>query len=146
MKRKLSIILFCTSLLVFSACSKGGDSGGSGGGGGNTAPPEQALSVSINPDPAGSVVAALAASYNFKLLINSTPPAAGVKIDITGLKEVDNSTQFSQTTQTSGSSITSVDLSVQNLTPGILYVIKVDVTSLTTPSNKTSISFKVARK
>jgi len=146
MKRKFSIILLFISSWVFSACSKGGGSGGSGGGGGNTAPAEQSLSVSINPDPAGSVVPALAASYNFKLVINSTPPAAGVKIDITGTKDVDNSTQFSQTTQTSSSSITSVDLSVQNLTPGILYVVKVDVTSNTTPTNKTSTSFKIARK
>ena len=143
MKRIRLYLLLITSFYVLGACSKGG---GSSSGGGTTTPTEQALSISLNPDPGTGVVAALAAAYSFKLLINSTPPTAGVKIDITGTKDSDNTTQFSQTSQTSSGSITSVDLSVQNLAPGILYNVKVDVTSNTTSTNKTSISFKIARK
>ena len=134
----LTVIILGTVFFNVSSCSKSG--------GGTTEPPEQNLSIVINPDPGGSVAIALSSSYAFKLLINSTPPKNGVKIDIIGTKESDNSVQFSSTSQTSNNTITSVDLSLQNLVPGLLYVIKVDVTSLTTATNKTSLTFRVARK
>lgn len=140
MKRILLIVLG-TVFFSVSSCSKGGGSGG-----GNTEPPEQNLSIAINPDPGGSVATALSSTYAFKLLINSTPPKNGVKIDITGTKESDNSVQFSQTLQTSNNTVSSIDQSLQSLVPGLLYVIKVDVTSLTTATNKTSLTFRVARK
>jgi hypothetical protein len=141
MKRVLLTIVLYSSLFCLAGCGKGGGSGG-----GNPAPTEQNLSISLNPDPGTSVASALSDTYSFKLLINSTPPQAGVKIDITGTRESDNVQQFSQTSQTSNSTVKSVDLSVQNLAPGILYVIKIDVTSLTTSTNKASLTFKVARK
>ncbi len=144
MKRIQFYLLLISAFFVLGACSKGGDSGS--GGGGSTTPPEQNLSISLNPDPGSGVVPALSATYSFKLQINSTPPTGGVKIDITGTKDSDNTTQFSQTSQTSSGSVTSIDLSVQNLAPGILYIIKVDVSSNTTSTNKTSTSFKIARK
>lgn len=148
MKRIHIYFLLITSFYVLGSCSKGGGSGsgGSSGGGGSSTPTEQPLSISINPDPGTGVVSALASSYSFKLVINSTAPTTGVKIDITGTKDSDNTTQFSQTSQTSNGSVNSIDLSVQNLAPGILYIIKVDVTSNTTSTNKASTSFKVARK
>ena len=136
MKRILLIVLGIIFFSV-SSCSKGG---------GNPEPAEQNLSISINPDPGSSVAPALSGTYAFKLLINSTPPKNGVKIDITGTKESDNSIQFSQTSQTSSNTVTSVDLSLQSLVSGVLYVIKIDVTSLTTASNKASLTFRMARK
>ena len=142
MKRLLSTTILYIIILVFIGCSKGGGNGG----GGTTPPAEQNLLIAISPDPGTAVVSALSGSYPFKLLINSTPPTAGVKIDITGTKESDNSIQYSQTSQTSNNTVTSVDLSLQNLVAGVLYVVKVDVTSLTTFSNKASITFKIARK
>ncbi len=144
MKRMQIYFLLVTSFYVLGSCKK--DSGSGSSGGGSTTPTEQALSISLNPDPGTGVVAALSATYSFKLQINSTAPTGGVKIDITGVKDSDNTTQFSQTSQTSSGSVNSIDLSVQNLTPGILYIIKVDVTSNTTLTNKASTSFKVARK
>ena len=101
MKRILLITIVCITHFGFTGCSKGGSSGGGSGGGGTVTPTEQNLSISISPDPGTSVVTALAASYAFKVVINSTPPTNGVKIDITGTKESDNSVQFSQTSQTS---------------------------------------------
>ena len=108
--------------------------------------PEASLVIAISPDPGTSVVPALSANYPFKLLIVSAPPANGVKVDITGTRDSDNTTQFTQTSQTSSNSINSVDLQLNNLVAGVLYSVKVDVTSLTTPTNKTSVTFKVARK
>lgn len=142
MKQFLFILIFYSFVFFLTACGKGGGSSG----GGVVTPTEQNLSISLNPDPGSSVVTALNSSYAFKLLINSTPPTGGVKIDITGIKESDNSTQFSQISQTSNNTIKSVDLSLQSLTPGILYVVKIDVTSQTTVSNKVSTSFRIARK
>jgi hypothetical protein len=139
MRAVISNLLLFTIILCHVSCGKSG-------GGGNTEPPEQNLSISINPDPSGSVAPALSGTYAFKLIINSTPPKNGVKIDITATKESDNSVQFSQTSQTTNNATTNVDLSLQNLVLGLLYVIKVDVTSLTTPTNKASLTFKVARK
>jgi hypothetical protein len=146
MKRRLLIPVLAGMVFFFNSCGKSG--GGSSGGGTTPTPPvvEQNLSIALNPDPGTGIVTALSSSYAFKLLINSTPPAAGVKIDITGTKESDGSVQFSQTSQTSSSSITSVDLSLNGLVQGIVYVVKIDVTSLSTSTNKASISFKIARK
>jgi hypothetical protein len=147
--RYVPIIIRSTCLLLLVtvlSCSKGGSGSGGSGGGGTTTPTEANLSVSLNPDPGAGVASALSGSYAFKLVINSTPPANGVRIDITGTKDIDNSVQFSQTSQTSSASATSVDLNLSNLAQGILYNVKVDVTSLTLASNKTSVSFKVARK
>lgn len=144
MKHIVQVFLFAGILFCSAGCSK--SSGGSGGGGGNNTPAEQNLSIALSPDPGTTVVAALSDTYAFKLLVNSTPPTAGVKIDITGTKETDNSVQFSQTLQTANNTIKSVDLSLQNLAPGILYVVRVDVTSQTTSTNKASITFRVARK
>jgi len=141
MKRILWVSLGLFLIIGFTNCSKG-DSGG----GGTPPPTEQNLLIAISPDLGTSIVAALSSSYAFKLLINSTPPNAGVKIDLTTLKESDNSLQFSQSVQTSNNSIKSVDLILQNLVVGTLYLIKLDVTSLTTPSNKASVTFKIARK
>ena len=142
-------ILILAGLVVFAGCSKDDPANGGGGGGGGTQPPgptEANLAIAINPDPGTGVAIALAANYSFQLLISSTPPKDGVKIDITGIKESDNSTLFTQSSQTSSSAIKTIDLAVQNLQPGILYIIKVEVTSLTTASNKSTLSFKVSRK
>lgn len=108
--------------------------------------PEAALVIALNPDPGTIVVPALSANYAFKLLINSTPPNDGVKIDITGTKESDNSNQFSQSSQTTNNTVKSVDLQLSSLTPGIQYIVKVQVTSRTTATNTASISFRIARK
>lgn len=145
----LPVYLLCIGIALCNlSCSKGGSGGGSGGGGGGTPTPAEAnLQVSLNPDPgSGGVASALSANYSFKLVINSAPPANGVKIDITGTKDIDNSVQFSQTSQTSSSSVTSVDLNLSNLVQGILYNVKIDVTSQSLSTNKASVSFKIARK
>lgn len=142
------------ALLVFfmvngTGCSKddgGGSGGGSGGGGGGNTDQEQNLVIALNPDPGSSVVTALSASYAFQLLINSTPPKNGVKIDLTVTRESDNSVVSNQASQTTGATIKTVDLGIQNLQQGILYVVRVEVTSQTNAGNKATITFKVAKK
>jgi hypothetical protein len=133
-----SFLYLIIVLLFAGSCSKGG---------GETAPPpEPTLSIATDPNPGGSVATALSATYPFKLLINSAAPSTGVKIDITQTRDLDNTVVFTQSLETTNATTKSVDLSLQNLTPGILYTIKVDVTSKTTATNRASTNFKLARK
>ena len=135
MRRIHLLFLLVIPLLLGPACKKN-----------NAEPPEANLAVSLNPDPGNSVVPALSDSYGFKLIISSIPPKNGVSINISVTKDLDNSSVSSQVTETSSSSITSVDLQVNSLQLGLLYLVKLDITSKTTPTNKASLSFKVARK
>lgn len=109
-------------------------------------PPEETLKLSSTPIFGSDIIGALAATYSFKLLITSKPPKNGVKVDISLKNDLDNSVAFTQSTQTSSSATTSVDLQLSSLVPGNLYTATIDVTSLTTTTNKAQLSFKISRK
>lgn len=109
-------------------------------------PPEEDLKITTNPAIGSEVAGALSNTFNYKLLINSKPPKTGVKIDIRVKNDLDNSTSFTQSSQTSSSTISSIDLQIGNLIPGNLYTATSEVTSLSKPTNKAQIVFKVARK
>lgn len=109
-------------------------------------PPEEDLKIATNPVTGSDIVGALSNTYSFKLLINSKPPKAGVKIDIAIKNDFDNSVSFTQSTQTSSSSISTIDLQIANLIPGNLYTATIDVTSLSKSTNKAQLVFKIARK
>jgi len=109
-------------------------------------PPEEDLKVSTNPAIGADIAGALSNSFNYKLLINSKPPKTGVKIDISVKNDLDNSITFTQSTQTSSNTISSIDLQIGNLVPGNLYTATTEVTSLNKATNKTQIVFKIARK
>ena len=139
MKKITIIIGFCLFFLCcFTDCSKKNSSGG----GGRTVTEENLL-IGIDPDPGITVVASIGASYDFKTLIKSKMPVAGVKIDLVCTKDADNSAVSSQTLN---SLSTPVSLSVGNLQPGVLCTVKVTITSVSKPSNIASLNFKVARK
>lgn len=140
MKRVIEAILFFLTIVSMVSCSKG-----DGGGGGNTPPQEATLAIAMNPDPGNAIVPALSDTYAFKLMITSSPPKNGVRIDISGTKDPDNSVAFSQTSQTSGNAA-SIDQQLTGLAAGVLYNVKITVTSLTNASNMAAISFKIARK
>ncbi len=139
---KIHIVILAASLLILAGagCSKKYT--------GPPSPPanEVPLIITLNPSAGTNIAVSLADQYPFRLSINSTPPVNGVKIDIVCVREIDNTVQFSQTSQTSSSAITTIDLQVNGLIPGVVYTVKVTVTSLTKPSNTTSASFRVARK
>ena len=109
-------------------------------------PAEEDLKISTNPTIGNETTASLSNTFNFKLIINSKPPKSGVKIDISVKNDLDNSISFTQSIQTSSSSINTIDLQVGNLIPGNLYTTTTEVTSLSKPTNKTQLIFKVARK
>ncbi|OYZ00159.1 MAG: hypothetical protein B7Y37_11690 [Sphingobacteriia bacterium 28-36-52] len=136
MKKVTSILLVLSIVIGLVSCKKKAE----------VEPPEETLRVSSNPIFGSDVIGALSSTYSFKLLITSKPPKNGVKVDISVKNDLDNSVVFSQSTQTSSSSITSVDLQLASLIAGNLYTSTVDITSLTTPTNKAQLIFKIARK
>lgn len=109
-------------------------------------PPEETLRLSSTPIFGSDIIGALSSNYSFKLLITSKPPKNGVKVDISVKNDLDNSVIFSQSTQTSSNATSSIDLQLSNLVMGNLYTATIDVTSLTTSTNKAQLTFKVARK
>jgi hypothetical protein len=137
---KLSTALLLVFLLTIgAACKKSAPPA-------PTEKPEETLSISITPNPGTSTASALSANYLYKLILNSVPPKNGVKLDVTVTNDLTSVIEYSQSSQTNTNTISSVDLQLTNLNPGILYSVKTEVSSLSTPGNKTSISFKVARK
>jgi hypothetical protein len=109
-------------------------------------PPEEDLKLSTNPIIGNETIGSLSNTYNFKLVLSSKPPKSGVKVDITVKNDLDNSISFTQSSQTSSNTITSIDLQIGNLVPGNLYTATTEVTSLNKTTNKASLVFKIARK
>lgn len=135
--KTLKSILYLLSLIVFlNSCGKKEA----------IEPPEEDLKIATNPAIGNEIASALSNSFNYKLVISSKPPKTGVKIDISVKNNLTNSITFSQTTQTSSSAVSSIDLQIDNLVPGNLYTTTTEVTSLNKPTNKTQLVFKIARK
>lgn len=129
-------ILLCTSM---SYCGKKGGSTPTP----PPAPAEENLVINIDPDPGTTTAAALGANYDFKVVIQSKMPAAGVKVDIACTRDADNASISSRSLT---GSATTVNTFVDNLQSGQLYTVKVTVTSVSKPSNTASKTFKLARK
>lgn len=136
MRKILTLLFSILVITIFIGCKKKAP----------VEPPEEDLKITTNPVIGSDIVGALASSFNFKLVISSKPPKAGVKIDITVRNDLDNTVSFTQSTQTSSSSISTIDLQIANLVLGNLYTATTDVTSLSKSTNKAQLVFKIARK
>jgi len=139
MKYTFSMLLLFGSLLFMFSCGKSG---------GGTTPtptptPEPQLAFTINPDPGTSILAALGANQDIATSITSTMPSAGITADITVVKDLDNSSVFSQTLISTTPNFT---FAIQNLTGGTVCTATITLTSKSTLSNKASKTFKLARK
>ena len=139
---KKGLMSFLLSSVILMACSKSGDS---------PAPtpnppaptPEATIVFTTDPDPGTAIYGSLGASQALTLTISSTIPSAGVTIDVKTTKDSDGSTVSSS----SVSSTTSKNnITVDNLTAGVLCTTTITVTSKSTASNNASKSFKIARK
>lgn len=132
------LLLLCTAMAY---CGKKGGSS-------PTPPPppppaEENLVINLDPDPGTTTAAALGANYDFKVVIQSKMPTAGVKVDVACTRDADNAVISSRSL--TGTAAT-VNTFVDNLLAGQLYTVKVTVTSVSKPSNTASKTFKLARK
>ena len=133
--RKILFLFLLATPFLFTQCSKKSSS---------STPTEQEenLVIALDPDPGGAVVRSLTASYDFKLLIQSKIPTAGLEVAITYRKDADNTVLYSQTLQVSA---TPINLSVNNISAET-GTVTVDVKSKSKATNTASKSFKLARK
>jgi hypothetical protein len=135
----VTILLAGILLTTGISCNKGD----SGGGGTPPPPAEVQIAFTINPDPGTTILAALAATQDIGIAISSKLPTAGVKIDLTLTKDLDGSSVFSQSLT---SSISNVTTTFQNMVSGVVCTGTIKITSVSTPSNNASKTFKIAKK
>ena len=148
--RKFSFIALGFFVLSFSACSKGGDSP-------TPTPPTPTpppvvvteADVVFKVDIAGSevnysnVFAVVGTSVAINANITSTLPKDGVTIDVSVKKKADNAVVFTSSTS---SSTASNPVTITGLTPGVLCVATVVVTSKSKSSNAMTKTFELASK
>jgi hypothetical protein len=141
--RKHSFIALGFFVLLFSACSKGGDSPAP------TPPVATEADIVFKVDIAGSevnysnVFAVVGTSVAINANITSTLPKDGVTIDVSVKKKADNAVVFNSSTS---SSTGSNPVTITGLTPGVLCVATVVVTSKSKSSNAMTKTFELASK
>jgi hypothetical protein len=148
-KRKNSLIALGFFVLSFSACSKSGDSPAPTP---TPTPPPVVVTeadVVFKVDIGGSevnysnVFAVVGSSVVINANLNSTLPKDGVTIDVSVKKKADNAVVFSSSTS---SSTASNPVTISGLTPGVLCVATVGVTSKSKSSNAMTKTFELASK
>jgi hypothetical protein len=137
---KLKIGFLSLIILAF-ACSKGGDST-------PVTPPapkvEAPVTFSVTQDPGtGNILGVVGTSQTINVRVNSTIPTAGMNIEVTVRKDVDNTVVF---TNTSSSVAADNSVVITGLTPGVLCTASVIVTSKSTTTNNKTVAFKLAAK
>ncbi|MEI8074255.1 MAG: hypothetical protein WCH78_05870 [Bacteroidota bacterium] len=128
----IKCFVFILLTLGLSSCTKS-----------DPTPVEEAITFTINPDPGSTIYAALGTTQDFSISITSKLPAAGVKIDLSLTKDLDGSTVFSQSLN---STLQNVTASFQNLASGVVCSGTIKIVSLTTSTNTSSKTFKIAKK
>jgi hypothetical protein len=104
---------------------------------------EADLVLKIDPSPVSGVNPSLSASYAFTARITSALPKSGVNLEFETTEEL---TGTSVDKKQSKLMVSAMDLTTITLTPGVVYVVKVTVTSLSKPTNTSTLSFRLARK
>ena len=142
--KNLKFTLIGLVFILFS-CSKGGDTTTTTPTPTPTpTPTEAAVAFSVTQDPgSGNILGVVGTSQTINVKVNSTLPTAGVNIDVSVIKDADNSSVF-KTTASSVAADNSV--SITGLTPGVLCTATVVVTSKSTATNNKTITFKLAAK
>lgn len=147
--KRNSLIALSFLMLSFSACSKGGDSPAPT----PTPTPTPVVvtesDIAFKVDIAGSevnystVFAVVGSSIAINANITSTLPKDGVTIDVSVKKKLDNTVVFNSSTS---STAASNPINITGLTPGVLCVTTVTVTSKTKSSNLLTKTFEMASK
>ena len=142
---KLFKLLLVALPFVLFSCSKGGDTP-------TPTPPtptpptptESAVAFSIAQDPGASgILGVVGTSQTISVKVSSTLPSAGVNIDVTVRKDLDNTSVFTTSTSSVAADNT---VNITGLTPGVLCTATVVVTSKSTSANNKTMTFKLAAK
>ena len=145
---KICILAFASSVFFLTGCSKGGDSPTPT----SPTPPPVVITesdIAFKVDIAGSEVSyntvfpVVGTSQLLNVNITSTLPKDGVTIDVTVKKKSDNTVVF---TSNLSSTAASNPVTVTGLTPGVLCVALITVTSKSKASNSALKTFELASK
>ncbi|MFN5421857.1 MAG: hypothetical protein ACK5AO_01205 [bacterium] len=141
--RSIAIPVFLVALLSLS-CKKKGSTGGT-----TPEPPpvtEAKIDFRTDPNPGSNVYTSLSANFDFKVILTSTMPAAGINIDITTRNSANNEVLGSPINYKSN--VASNNFTIGPLASGVTYTVSVVVSSqkVSTPPNTASKSFSVKLK
>jgi hypothetical protein len=145
---KICILAFASSVFFLTGCSKGGDSPTPT----SPTPPPVVITesdIAFKVDIAGSEVSyntvfpVVGTSQLLNVNITSTLPKDGVTIDVTVKKKSDNTVVF---TSNLSSTAASNPVTVTGLTPGVLCVALITVTSKSKATNTALKTFEMASK
>jgi hypothetical protein len=145
---KICILAFASSVFFLTGCSKGGDSPTPT----SPTPPPVVITesdIAFKVDIAGSEVSyntvfpVVGTSQLLNANITSTLPKDGVTIDVTVKKKSDNTVVF---TSNLSSTAASNPVTVTGLTPGVLCVALITVTSKSKATNTAFKTFEMASK
>jgi len=136
MKRRFAgsrwLALLTLAILSLSlACGKSGSSA-----------PEATLAVTLTP-AAGSTQAPAVGPFTLNVNITSAMPAKGVTIAVSASPDGSSATYF---TSTASSTKASNDYTITNTPVGVICVVKVIVTSLSTSTNTFTGSYRYSAK
>ena len=134
MKKSIHLLISIIIITVFITCSK------KGGGGGTSKEDNIAFTIDASN---GSILPGSSFSFNAKL--TSAMPAQGIKIEITANDDVSGSNITPQNAAVQSSSITT-SVSVINLPQQKWVDVTVRVSSVATPTNYATQTFKVVYK
>lgn len=107
---------------------------------------EAKIEFRTDPNPGSNVYTSLSPNFDFKVILTSTMPAAGISIDVTTRNSANNELLGSPINFKS--SIASNNFSIGPLQSGITYTITIVVTSqkVSTPPNTASKTISVKLK
>ena len=146
--KKISFIAIIFCMFFLSACSKGGDSPTPSPT--PTPTPVAEADISFKVEIAGSevnyssVFAVVGTSVPINSNITSALPKDGVTIDVSVKKKSDNVSVFASSVSSSAAAANPT--TITGLTPGVLCVVTVTVTSKTKSSNTSIKTFEMAAK
>ena len=102
------------------------------------------VAFSVNVDPGGSgILPVIGNSQVIEVNVSSQIPDAGLTIDVTVTKDVDNSILYTKNIST----VSSENIfTITELKPGVLCTAKIVVTSKSSQINTKTVSFKLAAK
>ncbi|MHA4810119.1 hypothetical protein ACX0G9_18540 [Flavitalea flava] len=110
--------------------------------GGSKSTPEAALTVTTTP-ASGTVQTPSPGPFNLNVKITSAMPGKGVKIAISAAPDGSSTTFY---TNTVNSTQASNDFSIANTPPATVSVVTIKVTSLSTPTNTWTGSYRYSLK
>jgi len=131
LKLNLNIVLLLTLITTVASSSKNS----------STPPSEQSIAFTHN---AGNNILNPGASLSFIITLTSTIPSSGIKVEISTREEANGNTVGSNSSVNSTAS--TVNVGISGLPRQVWCIVTIKVSSVTTPSNNATQTFRILYK